>query len=89
MAEGLESSFLVPLFDGIDKPFVLFEDAEQMTWIAPRPHLHQPDEPSQLVQELRYELEPGSLGDCDVHLFVAVDEVVLFACLGKTALASK
>jgi hypothetical protein len=60
-----------------------------MARVASCPHLHQADEPSQLVQELGDQVEPGPLGDRDVHLLVAIDEVLLLARLGKPALAAK
>lgn len=58
MGKRFQSCFLIPLLDRIDQSLVLLEDAEQVTWIAPRPHLHKADEPSQLIKELWYELEP-------------------------------
>ena len=58
MGERRQSSLLIPLLDRVDQSLVLFEDPEQVTWIAPRPHMHQPDESAQLVQELGYELQP-------------------------------
>jgi len=58
MSERRQSTVLIALLDRVDQPLVLLKDSEQVTWIASRPHLHQADESSQLVQELGYELEP-------------------------------
>ena len=58
MGERSQSSVLIPLLDRVDQPIVFLEDPKQVTWIAPPPHLRKADEPSQLVQELRYELQP-------------------------------
>ena len=58
MGERFQRCVLIPLLDRVDQPLVLLEDSEQVTWIAPRPHLHEADESSQLVQELGHELEP-------------------------------
>ncbi len=57
MGKRRQSSLHIPLLDCVDEPLMLREDPEQVTWIAPRPHLHQADEPAQLVQELGHELE--------------------------------
>jgi hypothetical protein len=56
--ERRQSSVLIPRLDRVDQPLVLLEDLEQVPWIAPRPHLHEADEPSQLIEKLRYELQP-------------------------------
>ena len=58
MSERRQSAVLIALLDRVDQPLVLLKNSEQVTWIASRPHLHQADEPSQLVQELGHELEP-------------------------------
>ena len=58
MGERRQSSVLIALLDRVDQQLVLLKDSEQVTGIASRPHLHQADEPPQLVQELGYELEP-------------------------------
>ena len=49
MGEGRQRLGLVPCLDRIDQPDVLFEDLEEVAWIAPSPHLHQADKTAQLV----------------------------------------
>lgn len=57
VGERRPGSLWIATLDGIDEPLVLLQDLEQVTWIAPRLHVHQADESTQLVQELRNQLE--------------------------------
>ena len=50
LGERRQGALLVPLLDRVDEPHVLVQDPEQVTWIAPRPHLHQADETAELVE---------------------------------------
>jgi hypothetical protein len=87
--ERIQRLLLVARLDGIHEPDVFLDNLKPVARIAARGHLHQPDEASELVEELRHQVQFRSRGYRDVHLLVAVDEIILLLGFREPALAAE